>query len=94
MRETLLRSRAGNLYHPEYILVSQGRTVKRSFLVAIGAIIGLFFAGLAATGIVLLLGEPVLSKPYTVTVTVLSMLLAYVGFRIATDALHTKRNAH
>jgi hypothetical protein len=70
------------------------RTVKRSFLVAVGATIGLFFAALAVTGITLLLSEPFLSKPYTVTISILSMLLAYVGFRVASDALHTKGNAH
>ncbi|MBV8477729.1 MAG: hypothetical protein JO249_21300 [Acidobacteria bacterium] len=69
--------------------------MKRSFLVAIGVIIGLFFAAIAATGIGLLLSEPYLSKPYTVTVTVtiLSVLLAYVGFRVARTALE-KHNAH
>jgi uncharacterized protein YacL len=68
--------------------------VKRSFLVAVGAMIGLFFAALAVTGITLLLNEPLLSRPYTVTVTILSMLLAYVGFRVAMTAIHTKGNAH
>lgn len=68
--------------------------MKRSFLVAIGAIIGLFFAALAVTGITLLLSEPFLSKPYTITITILSMLLAYVGFRVASDAFHAKGNAH
>jgi hypothetical protein len=53
-----------------------------------------FFATLAVTGITLLLSEPYLSKPYTVIVTILSMLLAYVGFRVASSALHAKRNAH
>jgi len=66
--------------------------MKRSFLVAIGVIIGLFFAALAVTGVILLLSEPYLSKPYTVIVTILSMLLAYVGFRVATSALQAKRN--
>ena len=68
--------------------------MKRSFLVAIGAIIGLFFAALAVTGITLLLSEPFLPKPYTITITILSMLLAYVGFRVASDAFHAKGNAH
>jgi uncharacterized membrane protein (DUF441 family) len=68
--------------------------MKRSFLVAIGVIIGVFFATLAVTGITLLLSEPYLSKPYTVIVTILSMLLAYVGFRVASSALHAKGNAH
>ncbi len=68
--------------------------MKRSFLVAVGAIIGLFFAALAVTGVTLLLSEPFLSRPYTVTITILSMLLAYVGFRVASDAFHTKGNAH
>jgi uncharacterized protein YacL len=66
--------------------------MKRSFLVAIGVIIGAFFAALAVTGIMLLLSEPYLSKPYTLIVTILSMLLAYVGFRVATSALEAKRN--
>lgn len=68
--------------------------MKRSFLVAVGAIIGLFFAALAVTGVSLLLSEPFLSKPYTATITILSLLLAYVGFRVASDAFHTKGNAH
>jgi uncharacterized protein YacL len=68
--------------------------VKRPFLIAMGAIIGLFFAALAVTGITLLVSEPYLSKAYTATVTVLSLLLAYVGFRVATSALFTKGNAH
>lgn len=68
--------------------------MKRSFLVAVGTIIGLFFAALAVTGITLLMSEPYLSKPYTATVTILSMLLAYVGFRVAMSAFHTKGNAH
>ena len=68
--------------------------MKRSFLVAVGAIIGLFFAALAVTGVSLLLTQPFLSKPYTVTIAVVSMLLAYVGFRVASDALRTKSNAH
>ncbi len=68
--------------------------MKRSFLVAVGTIIGLFFAVLAATGIILLLSEPFLSKPYTATICILSMLLAYVGFRVALDALHTRGSAH
>jgi hypothetical protein len=85
---------ADNLCKAEYILRSRERTVKRSFLVAVGAIIGFFFAALAVTGVSLLLTQPFLSKPYTVTVTILSMLLAYGGFRVATDALRTKGNAH
>ncbi len=68
--------------------------MKRSFLVAIGVIIGLFFAALAVTGVGLLLSQPYLSRPYTIVVTILSLLLAFVGFRVATDALQTKRNAH
>ncbi len=68
--------------------------MKRPFLVAVGVIIGLFFAGLAVTGITLLLSEPYLSKPYTILVSVLSVLLAFVGFRVAMDALQTKHNAH
>jgi uncharacterized protein YacL len=68
--------------------------MKRSFLVAVGAIIGLFFAALAATGIILFVSQAYLSKPYTMTITVLSILLAYVGFRVAIDAMHTNHNAH
>jgi uncharacterized protein YacL len=86
--------KAENLCQAEYILRAQRRTVKRSFLVAVGTIIGLFFAALAVTGVSLLLTEPFLSKPYTVTIAILSMLLAYVGFRVAIDALHTKSDAH
>lgn len=63
--------------------------MKRSFLVAVGAIIGLFFAALAVTGINLLMREAYLPKPYTIAVTVLSMLLAYVGFQVALTALRT-----
>ena len=71
----------------------RGRGVKRSFLVAVGVVIGLFFAALAVTGITLLLSETYLSKSYTATVTILSTLLAYVGFRVATSALQMKGNA-
>lgn len=83
-----------NSKRAEYIGVGRGRAVKRPFLVAIGSIIGLFFALLSATGITMLLGDPYLSKPYTVTITLLSVLLAYGGFRVAGSALHTKPRAH
>ncbi|HVO61313.1 MAG TPA: hypothetical protein VMT53_10280 [Terriglobales bacterium] len=68
--------------------------MKRSFLFAVGSIIGLFFGALAATGIFLLVSAPYLSKSYTMTVTFFTLLLAYVGFRVALDALHTNGNAN
>ena len=68
--------------------------MKRSFLVAVGIVIGLFFVALALTGVALLLTEPFLSKPYTITVIILTLLLAYAGFRVAGDALHPNGNAH
>jgi hypothetical protein len=68
--------------------------VARPLLVVIGSILGLYFASMAATGIGLLLGDPYLSKPYTLTVTILMIFLAYVGFRVASNAFHTKGNAH
>lgn len=83
-----------NPFEAENILLAQERGVKRSFLFAVGAIIGVFFVALAVTGIFLLLSEPFLSKYYTTTVTVLSLLLAYGGFRVAVDALHTNHNAN
>lgn len=67
----------------------------RPLLVVIGSILGLYFAFMAATGIGLLLGDPYLSKPYTLTVTILMILLAYVGFRVAGSGLHhTKPPVH
>lgn len=64
--------------------------MQRPFLVVVGSIIGLFFAWLAATGISLLLGEPYLSRPYTLAVTVVMAILAYVGFRVAGSGFHPK----
>jgi membrane protein implicated in regulation of membrane protease activity len=62
----------------------------RSILIIAGAVIGLFFASLAATGLGLLLSHAYVSLAYTVSVTVIGAVFAAASFRMALRALHEK----
>ncbi|HET7205285.1 MAG TPA: hypothetical protein VFI95_01775 [Terriglobales bacterium] len=65
--------------------------MQRPVVIAVGIIIGSFFATLAATGIALIASKADLEKPYTLSITGISVLLAYVGFHLASSALHSNR---
>lgn len=62
----------------------------RSIPIIAGAVIGLFFASLAATGLGLLISRAYLSLAYTLSVTAIGTLFSAVSFRMALHALHHK----
>jgi hypothetical protein len=55
-----------------------------------GAVIGLFFATLAATGLGLLISHASEAVAYTLSVTAIGAVFATASFRMAIHALHSK----
>ena len=62
----------------------------RSIPIIAGAVIGLFFASLAATGLGLVISHAYISLAYTLSVTAIGTLFSVVSFRMALRALHDK----